>query len=167
MHRFGSILPIALWILVGLLGLTSCGVYTFNPTGKSTIETIAIESFDDRTGQYGLADLLYQSVNDAFISDGNLKVVAPDLAEAILLTSLTRYERQVQEFDENDVVTQYKVVINFDLTLRNTADNTDFWTLKVALDGLYDADTQTEEDGQREVGQKLVETVINKTTKSW
>lgn len=152
---------------MGLLGFVSCGVYSFKSSGKSTIGTIAIESFEDRTGQYGLADLLYQSVNDAFIADGNIRVVSADVAEAILMTSLTRYERRVQEYDANDRVSQYKVVINFDLTLRNTADGSDYWTLNVALDGLYNADEETEEDGQREVGVKLVETVINKTTKSW
>jgi hypothetical protein len=156
-----------MWLPMGLLGFVSCGVYSFKSSGKSTIGTIAIESFEDRTGQYGLADLLYQSVNDAFIADGNIRVVSADVAEAILMTSLTRYERRVQEYDANDRVSQYKVVINFDLTLRNTADGSDYWTLNVALDGLYNADEETEEDGQREVGVKLVETVINKTTKSW
>jgi hypothetical protein len=154
-------------ILAAVPGLAGCGVYTFNPRGASSISTIAVELFEDQTGQYGLADLITQAVTDAFIAEGSLKVESVDMAEAVLTGTMTRYERAVQEFDEQDQVSQYKVLITFDLTLENPADGTEIWSIQLPLDGLYDADEETEEDGQRRVGEKLVEAVLNKTTKSW
>ncbi|MCD6250590.1 MAG: LptE family protein [candidate division Zixibacteria bacterium] len=149
------------------IALSGCGVYTFNPRGKSTISTIAVEPFENQTSQYGLADQMTETVIDAFIADGSMKVVAVDVADATLIGTLTRYERLAQEFDESDQVTQYKVQIGFNVTLKNTADQSDIWTIQLTLDGIYDADEETEENGQRLVGEQLVEAVLNKTTKSW
>ena len=149
------------------IAFSGCGVYTFNPRGKSTILTIAVEPFENQTPQYGLADQMTETVIDAFIADGSMKVVAVDVADAILIGTLTRYERLAQEFDEFDQVSQYKVQIGFDVTLKNPADQSEIWTIQLTLDGIYDADEETEENGQRLVGEQLVEAVLNKTTKSW
>lgn len=155
-------------LVVGLLAaVVACGVYTFNPRGKSSIATIAVESFENNTAQYGLADQMTEAVIDAFIADGSMKVVSSDVAEAILIGTLTSYERAVHEFDENDQVSQYKVLLGVSISLRNPADQSAFWTEQLTLDGIYQADTETEEDGQRGAGEQLVEAVLNRTTKSW
>ena len=144
-----------------------CGVYTFNPRGQSTVSTITVELFENQTSQYGLADQMTEAVIDAFIADGTMKVVSADVAEAILTGTLTRYERLLQEFDEADQVSEYKIQIGFDVTLKNPTDQSEIWTIQLTLDGIYDANNETEEDGQRLVGEQLVEAVLNKTTKSW
>lgn len=155
-------------LLLGIISLLSaCGVYTFNPRGKSDISTIAVEPFENQTPQYGLADLMTEAVVDAFIADGSMKVVAPDVAQALLVATLTRYERVAYEFNQSDQVSRYKVVVGVDVALKKPADRSDIWTIQLTLDGVYDAETQTEEDGQRVAGEQLVEAVLNKTTKSW
>ncbi len=150
-----------------LVLVSACGVYTFNPSGKSSLATIAVEQFDNATEQYGLADQVTVTVIDAFIDDGRLKVVSNDVAEAILIGTLTSYRRAVYEFDENDQVAQYKVVVGFDIALQDPTDQSEIWAINLTLDGVYDAESQTEEDGQADVGRQLVESVLNKTTKSW
>lgn len=144
-----------------------CGVYSFNPRGESTLSAIAVEPFENETTQYGLADQMTEYVIDAFIADGNLKVVSADVADAVLIGKMTFYERQVEKFDENDQVEEYKAVMDFQITLRNPHDQTDMWSEKVREEGIYDAATETEEDGQRRAGERLVEFVLNRTTKSW
>jgi hypothetical protein len=156
-----------LLILTVSLLPTACGVYSFNSRGKSTISTLSVEPFENQTSQYGLADLMTEAVVDAFIADGTMKVVSPEVAEAILVGKLIRYERVAQEFNENDQVSRYKVLVGVDISLKNPADQSDFWSVQVTLDGIYDAETQTEEDGQQLVAEQLVEAVLNKTTKSW
>ncbi len=145
----------------------ACGVYTFNPRGKSTTTTLAVEPFDNQTSQFGLADLMTEAVVDAFIADGTMKVVSPEAAQALLVGKLTKYERVAQEFNTSDQVSKYKVLVGVDVALKNPADRSDVWTIQLTLDGIYDAATQTEEDGQRLVAEQLVEAVLNKTTKSW
>ena len=131
------------------------------------METLAVEPFENQTTQYDLADLMTEAVVDAFITDGTMKVVSPDVAQGLLVGKLTKYERVAQEFDENDQVSRYKVLVGVDVALKNPKDRSDIWSIQVTLDGIYDASTETEEDGQRLVAEQLVEAVLNKTTKSW
>ena len=147
--------------------ISACGVYTFNPRGKSEISTLAVEPFENSTPLYDLADFMTESVIDAFIAEGSIKVVSFDAAQALLVGKLTRYERLAHEFDEFDQVSRYKVQVGVDVALKNPTDRSDIWSLQLTLDGIYDADGEAEEDGRRRVAEKLVEAVLNKTTKSW
>lgn len=144
-----------------------CGVYTLSPRGKATISTITIEPLENQTSEFGLADRLTRILVDAFIEDGSLKVVSADQTEALLVGTLISYRRLPNTFDANDQVQSYKVRMEFQLTLQNVADGTEFWSQKVAQEGVYEADTETEEDGQQRATELLVETVLDLTTKSW
>jgi len=159
------ILP-AFWGFVLLLS-AGCGVYTFNPKGKSSIKSIAIERFENQTLEHGLADQMTDIVIDAFISDGNLKVVSLENADAVLSGVLTRYERKPYQYDQNDVVESYYVDMNFDITLKNPRDDSEIWKERMSQRGIYMVDEETEEDGRQRAIELLVEAIINKTTKSW
>jgi hypothetical protein len=155
-------------LLVSIAFLISgCGVYTLNPRGKSEISSIAIEPLENKTPEYGLTDRITEIIVDAFIADGSIKVVPASAADAILTGVLTRYQRVVETYDENDQVQQYKVVMDFEITLKKPDGQSDIWKQQMRQEGIYDAATQLEEDGQRLAGQRLVEAVITKTTKSW
>jgi hypothetical protein len=158
----GFILLTAIIMLVG-----GCGVYTLNPAGKSKLASIAVEPFENRTSEYGLTDRITEIIVDAFIADGTIKVLPPSSADAVLTGVLTRYQRVPQEYDENDQVQKYKVVMDFEIALKNPDDQSDIWKEQMRQEGIYDATSEMEEDGQRLAGQRLVEAVINRTTKSW
>jgi hypothetical protein len=144
-----------------------CGVYTFNPRGKSEIESIAVQPFENETAEFGLADRLTEIVIDAFIADGNLKVVSPEHADALLQGTLTYYDRVPETFDQNDQVQTYKVVMDFKVTLKDAQTEDVIWSETSRQEGPYDANTEREEDGQQRAGELLVQMIINKTTKSW
>ncbi|MBD3404091.1 hypothetical protein GF420_14460 [candidate division GN15 bacterium] len=150
-----------------ILAVTGCGVYTFNPAGKSAIRTIAVERFDNNTDEFGLTDRLTEIVIDAFIADGNIKVVSPDAADALLQATLTSYRRVANEFDENDNVETYKILMDFSVSLIDADDQTEVWSEAMPQEGIYEAGSETEEDGQRRAGERLVQAIINRTTKSW
>jgi hypothetical protein len=158
-------------LLLGLLLavplMAGCGVYTFNPKGKSTIASISVEPFGNLTPEYALADRMTNVILDALLEDGSMKVLPADVAEAELVGTLTRYDRKPSRFDENDQVLQYKVIMVFEVSLINLADKTEIWKEIFNQEGLYDVDTETEEDGQTEALTFLVEAIINRTTKSW
>ncbi len=157
-------------ILVCLVLLTGagCGVYTFNPGGKSSIKTIAVTQFENNTIEVGLSSRLTDLVVDALIADGSMKVVSADNADAILHATLTDYKREAHDYDESDNVTQYIVKINFDVRLEkgNEVDE-DFWSEQFYSYGIFSPDSEIEEDGQTNAAEKLVTDIINRTTKSW
>lgn len=158
---------LTVFLVVVLIAISSCGVYTFNPSGKSTITSIAIERFGNQTPEFGLADRMTDDVIDAFIADGSMKVVSAENAEAILVGSLIRYERLPQEFTPEDEVISYAVTMDFDIVLKNSDDDSEIWKERISQIGIYKVDGETEEDGQQTAIGLLVEAIINKTTKSW
>lgn len=154
-------------LVIGATFLVSCSVYTFNPSGKSEISSIAVERFSNQTPEYGLADQMTDIIIDALIEDGSIKVLSIDMAEAILAGVLTSYERLPHKFDENDQVQQYKVVMVFDISLSKSSDNTELWHETMRQEGIYDVEGETEDDGRQEAVSLLVEAIMNKTTRSW
>ncbi|MCK4573813.1 MAG: LptE family protein [candidate division Zixibacteria bacterium] len=160
------LLPVVI-VSLAIMVLASCGVYTFTPGGQSKIKTIAVERFENRTAEYGLEDVMTDQIIDAFIADGNLKVVSRENADAVLNGILTRYDRRAHDPDENDLVTSYAINMYFDITLTNPADNTEIWSEKLTQIGVYQLETQSEADGQQAAIGLLIEAIINKTTKSW
>ena len=155
------------FIILILFMSISCGVYTFNPRGKSDITTISIEPFNNQTSEFGLTDRLTELVIDEFIADGNLKVVGSAQADAILQGTLLNYQRVPYRFDENDQVQEYKVVMGLEISLIDPDENTEKWKQRMDQEGIYDAVTETEEVGQQRAAERLVEAILNKTTKSW
>ena len=163
MNRIVSIVALTGLVLFGTIGC----IYTFNPKGKSDIKTLAVEPFDNRTSQYGLTDRLTTIVVDAFIKDGSMRIVPTDKADAVLRGILTGYERQVVNFDITDQVEQYKVVLSFEISLKSVRTDSTLWTQTMTQEGIYSAASETEEIGQERAGQRLVEAVINRTTRDW
>lgn len=150
-----------------LLIASGCAVYSFSPGGKSSIKTLAIPPFENKTVESGLSSRITDLVIDAFISNGTLKVVSPDGADAILAGTLTNYERKAKDYDEADNVIQYAVYLTFDITLKEATGDKEIWHDRFYSEGIYDAQTETEDHGQARAAGKLVVDIINRTTKSW
>lgn len=160
-------LTVVLTASIMALAAVGCGVYSFNPKGKSSIKTVAIEPFENKTSEFGFTDRLTEIVTDAFIKDGNLKVVPAANADAVLIGTLLSYNRTPLQFDLNDQVSQYKVRLEFEIVLRNPQDQSEILNDRFTQEASYDAVEETEEDGQRKAGEKLVAAILNRTTKSW
>lgn len=154
-------------LAVGVVGSMAGCIYTFNPKGKSDIKTLAVEPFDNRTSEYGLSDRLTTIVIDAFIKDGSMRIVPADKADAIIHGVLTGYERQVVTFDTTDQVSQYRVVLTCEVSLKTTKNDSTLWTQSMIQEGVYSAANETEEQGQQRAGEHLVAAVLTKATKDW
>jgi hypothetical protein len=156
-------------ILVGLFVLLNCGcgVYTFSPGGKSSPKALSVERFENETAEMVLADRMTDLVMDAFIRDGKIKIVTPGNADAILTGTLTSYRRSPFEFDENDQVTSYSVVMTFQIALKNPDGETDIWSAPISQEGFYDVASETEEDAQEDAVDRLIDEIIARTTNPW
>ncbi len=153
-------------VAIAALIAGGCGVYSFSPGGKSSIKTIAVTQFENETIEYGLSDRMTDLVVDAFIADGNLKVVSASEADAVLTGVLANYERKPYTYDETDIVSQYVVKIVFNMELQKN-DGSQIWKERFYSEGIYETELETEEDGQVEAAERLVIDILNRTTKSW
>ncbi len=146
---------------------SGCAIYSFSPGGKSSIKAIAIPPFENKTVEAGLSNRITDLVINAFISNGTMKVVSSEGADAILTGTLTNYERRAKNYDEADNVIQYAVYLTFDISLKAAAGEKEIWHDIFYSEGIYDAKSETEDDGQARAADKLVVDIINRTTKNW
>lgn len=142
-------------------------VYSLNPKGKSSVKSIAVERFQNDTPEFGLADQMTDAIIAAFIADGTIKVLPQGEAEANLIGTLTGYDRRPYEYDQNDQVTSYIVEMDFDITLNKATTDSLLWSERMSQRGVYNLQTESEEDGRIRALELLVEAIINRTTKSW
>lgn len=145
----------------------SCGPYSFNP-GGSGAKTIAVPLFENQTTQFGVREALTDSVSARFLRDNTLKITSAAGAELLLSGAVVRYERSAYTFDASQQVKQYVVNIWADVSVSSQKDKKIVWEEKELLGfGIYDAATETEEDGKFRAVSKLAEDIVNRTARGW
>lgn len=154
-------------VILLLTAAIGCGVYTFNPGGESEYKTMAVARFDNETAELDLADRVTDLVIDALIADGTYDVVPEGQADVVLTGVLTRYERSPLEYDENDNVQSWRVQMSFRISLMNPSDESEVFSELMSQQGVYDVDSETEEDAQQKAVDRLIEQIVTRTTKSW
>lgn len=108
--------------LLGLvLALGACG-YSLRGTLPEHLQTVAVPVFSNRTLQPGVENVLTRAVIEAFATNGRLRVVAPEQADAILEGEVTGYEVHSIAFDPEANVRQYRVVLTMNLRFRDLVE---------------------------------------------
>jgi len=152
------------------IGLTTaaCGPYSFREGGRGKLGSIAVPLFENRTAEYGIRELLTEGVIDRFIKDGSVPVVNEKRADAVLRGVVTGYRRDPYTYDAAERVKEYKVTITISARLEDAAHRQVIWEDE-ALEqwGIFEADSETEDQGKERAVAKLAEDVVNRTVKGW
>jgi hypothetical protein len=155
-----------LFCSVAALLLFGCGPYSFNPGGGA--KTIAVLLFENETTQFGVREALTDSVSNRFLRDNTLKLAPAAAADLKLSGSVVRYERAAYTYDEKQNVKQYVVRIWAKVSIENQKEKKNLWEEPEMLGfGIYDAASETEEQGKQRAVAKLAEDIVNRTVKSW
>jgi hypothetical protein len=170
--RRGSLSSALEWTLLSVIGVLSC--YSFSPRTSSHMSSVAVPFFENRTNRYGLDDQLTTAVAQGFLEDGALKVVDEGQADSVLRGTITEYVRKAAVFDEIENVTKVRVVITIDVTYRDLVTGNIVWEQKGLSEwGEYtpvaqgDEPAGTEEDGQNEAIEKIVQDILARSIETW
>ena len=148
--------------------LLSCGIYTVSPSALGNLKTIAIPLFDNQTTESGLRELLTDRLAQAFVGDNTLKVVPEQQADGILRGSVISYSREPYTYSKAEVVSEYVSRIGIKLQFVNRRSQKVIWEeTNMSNWGVYNAVSETENDGKSRAIDKLVEDILNKTVKGW
>lgn len=122
-------------VVLLLAGLGSaCGDLPMKRALPDSVQKIAIEPVDNKTGQPEVDQKLTQKAIQAFIVDGRLKVSSKAEADVALQSTLQRYDRIVVTRDANQVPQQYKLQLVVDLDFVNTRTAERIWTTRRTID---------------------------------
>ena len=89
----------ALGLALLAVSLTGCG-YSFRGNLPDHIKTVAVPVFTNKTSEPAVENLLTSAVVEAFASNGRLRVVRPEEADAILDGEVVGYSVQSIAFDK-------------------------------------------------------------------
>jgi len=152
-----------LWLAVG-----GCGPYSFNPSGRSALKSIAVPLFENQTREYGIRELLTEGVINGFIRDGTLAVVNEKRAEAVLRGSVLSYVRQPYTYEADESVQEYRVIITIQARLEDPVRRQVVWEeAQLVQWGNFKANGESEDDGKIRAVEKLAEDIVNRTVRSW
>src|SRR3990170_1551764 len=160
------------FLIVFLIMSANCGPYSFKSTsGGTTFKTIAVPLFDNQTQEYGIREILADSIANRIVRDNSLKIVPENQADVILRGSITKYERAVYTYDQAENVKEYIVRIFVKVTLENTKAKKSEWEEPNLQGwGIYNViitPPETEDDGKAKAIAKLSEDIVNRTIKGW
>jgi hypothetical protein len=160
-----AILCCVLLVLVA----NGCSPYSFSGGKTALVQSAYVEQLENETAQFGLAQTLTQGIIDGFIDDNQIKIEGADRAEAILKGRIVDYRRKAYTFDEVDRVTEYivEIWVTVDLTLTAGTKEAIWSVVRQRGFGVYNADTEDEEDGQERAIAQIAEDLLNRTIKSW
>jgi outer membrane lipopolysaccharide assembly protein LptE/RlpB len=107
-------------LLLALTTLLSgaCG-YTVRGTLPSHIKTVAVPVFRNNTSEPAIEGFITRAVVEAFSTNGRLKVVRTDQADAVLDGEIVSYSVFSIAFDRDANVRQYRLSITLNLTMRD------------------------------------------------
>lgn len=102
--------------------LAGCG-YSVHGTLPDHIKTIAVPIFVNRTQQPAVESVITRAVVDAFATNGRLRVVRPEDADAILDGEVIGYTVGPIAVDPSLAVVQYRLGVTLNLRLRDLRRN--------------------------------------------
>jgi outer membrane lipopolysaccharide assembly protein LptE/RlpB len=118
--RTGRAPAVALALLA--VGFAGCG-YSFRGNLPDHIKTVAVPVFTNKTAEPAVETFLTSAVVEAFASNGRLRVVKPEEADAILNGEVVGYSVMSIAFDNQANVRQYRLVVTMNLRLRDVRKN--------------------------------------------
>jgi len=105
-------------LALGLLAaaVAGCG-YSFRGTLPEHIQTVAVPIFVNKTGEPKLGSVLTNGVLEAFSTNGRLRVVRREDADAVLEGEVIGYSVVSISYDSNANVRQYRLTVTMNLKL--------------------------------------------------
>jgi len=125
--------------------LAACGDLVLKGILPEHVHSLAIPTFEDKSGQPTLASDLTRKVVQSFNVDGRLSVAAQDQADALLRGTIQRYDRLVLTRDANQVPQQYKLQVVVDLDLSDLKDGKQLWSTRRTISLTPGVDTPSDE----------------------
>jgi len=105
-------------LALGLLAaaVAGCG-YSFRGTLPEHIQTVAVPLFANKTGEPRIESLLTSAVVEAFSTNGRLRVVKREDADAVLEGEVIGYSLLSISYDSQANVRQYRLIMTINLKL--------------------------------------------------
>ena len=154
-----------------LLVLSLCGCYTFSGSSlPSHLKTVEITLFSNQSLEPNVADEITLAISNEVVSGNLLKVVQRD-GDAVISGAVVSYSNTPYTYGASDTrqvsVQQYVVRVTAQVEFVDRKKDEDIYKGTVTGEGIYDLQTQTEQDGKRAAIKELVRRVLENSVQGW
>ena len=147
-------------ILALMLLLSSgCWYYSFTDKPYPNIETVQIEYIENNTTEFDLADIITQDMIDEIDKSGIVKVISSN-ADAVISGSVTKYERTIHTYTEDEQPEEYRITISVRLKFYDSMSEKLLWESNFEGYGTYESntdDTEAKEEALEILIQRIIE----------
>lgn len=147
--------------------LASCGPYSFSGASTGGISTVYIPVFENETIEYGLGEELTNKITAAIVADNTLKVVNKDEADAYISGKVISFKKSSETYNKEDQVQEYRVDVTVNVSFVKPNGEAVWEEPRISSFGVYQADTETEDEGKTQALEKLAEIIVNRTVRNW
>jgi len=161
-------------ILLGMIFLTfGCGAYRLGTTLPDNLQTVYVPTFENKTYQPGIDIDITNAIITRFRQDGNLRPVAKEEADTVLLGEITGWNRRVMGYtgqDDNEVE-EYRLYVTVIVTFKDRATGkllSDRQMIRGYTDYDVEGDmTEAEEAAEPDAYKDLARNVVDHVVSIW
>ncbi len=163
--------------VIGCIFTTGCG-YTNFATLPNGITSIAVPMFkneirqgDTYTYEAGLEVDITNEIIKRLNYDGNLKVVAPEKADATLEGTIAQYDQETIRYEDRAKVKEYRLFIVVDMSLIDNRTGEEIWA-ETGFTGRTEyfrtgTFAQTERAAARSAREDLAKKIVDRIVEDW
>jgi hypothetical protein len=154
-----------------LIICAGCGVYTFKgSTLPNHLKTVDIPLFINESLQPGVAEDITEELQKN-IQDNNILETVPSDGDATLNGKVLSYKNHPYTYGSESTrevnVTSYSVTISIEVEFLDNRKDKVLYKGIITQDGVYDFNTETEEDGKKRALKKITDQIIQNSVQSW
>ncbi len=148
-----------------------CGIYTFSgSTLPGHLKTVDIPLFIDQSLQPGVAEEITSELNQEILDNKLLKPVSQN-SDASFNGKVLSYKNHPYTYGTESIrqvnVTSYSVTISVDIEFYDNKKDKVLYKGVVTEEGIYDFETETEEDGKKRAVKKIIDQIMQNSVQSW
>jgi hypothetical protein len=156
-------------LLAPVFFLTGCSHYSVSGSLPSHIKAAAVPLFENETVEPGIVQEVTETVINAIISNGAMKVVGESQADAVVNGTIMNVRDEADTYSRSEQAKQFRIRILADVSFFDRRKNRVIWEEK-GLEGWarYDASSPSaREDAKKEALKMLANLIIDKTVAGW
>jgi len=150
--------------------LSGCGIYSFKGEGVAGIKSIAVESLDNQTTEFGIREQLSEAIVSKLLADRTLTVAAPRSADAVLTGTIVSISDRALTYSADESVSERQVSIRVVFKLLKPGESEPIWEGDLVGEGTYP--NKVGSPDERNAGivialDMIVKDLINRLTSDW
>lgn len=165
-----SLVMKSLVMILSIAFIAGCG-YTTRTLLPPSMKTVNVAIFENQTYEYQIENTLANEIANEFIIDGRLELKNAEQADMQLTGNIVEYHREPLVYDEDDEVTQYRIQVFADVSLKDLADGSVIWEgSRIKGEDIYFVTgdlANTEEEARLKAFRNLAKNIVEAVIEGW